>query len=140
MEKTRESFVDYCKAYIIEHIDGYEGQSHYACDLSSIITEGPNVDGTMTYSTYEAKEYLREWWDEAGEYWQYEKDNFGENLHNPFENPEAYMVCMVIEGCSSILSRCPDLEDNWNEEIELTAEIIQNIKEFVEEFNEESLF
>lgn len=140
MEKTRLSFVEYCKAYIIENIDDYEGTEVYACDFTTSITDGPNIDGTLTYSTNEAIEYLREWWYEAGEYWQYEKDNFGENQHNPFENPEAYMVCMVIEGCASILSRCPDLEDNWNDKIELTAEIIHNIKEFVEEFDEESLF
>ena len=141
MEKEKkEGFVEYCKNYILEHIDDYEGQDHYACDFAMTLTEGPNIDGSLTYSSYEAKQYLKEWWDECGEYWDYEKDNFGEHTHNPFDNPEAYMVCMVIEGVASILSNCPEIEDNWNEKIELTAEVIQNIKDYVEVFNNDSLF
>jgi hypothetical protein len=63
--------------------------------------------------------------------------NFGENTHNPFSEPEAYMVCMVIEGCNAILSKVPFIEENWNEEIELDSERIDEIKKFVEDFDEE---
>lgn len=132
-----ESFKDYCKNYILDHIDGYEGQSHYGCDFAYTLTGEPNVEGTLTYSTYEAKEYLREWWDECGEYWDYEKDNFGENIHNPFDNPEAYMVCMVIEGVNAILANEPHIEESWNDELELTKEVIEDIKKYVEEFDGE---
>ena len=63
-----ESFLNYCKNYIIDHIEDWEGQTKYACDLGNYLTEGPNIDGSLTYSTYMAKEYIREWWYEAGEY------------------------------------------------------------------------
>ena len=135
-----ESFFDYCKNYIIDNIENWEGQTKYACDLGDYLTEGPNVDGSLTYSTYRAKEYIREWWYEAGEYWEYEKNNFGENTHNPFDNPEAYMVCMVIEGVNSILSRCQYIEDNWNEEITLDEATIKIIIEQVKEQDDEELF
>jgi len=131
-----ENFVKYCKNYILDHIDEYEGQSHYGCDFAYTLTEAPNVDGSLTYSTYKAKEYLREWWDECGEYWDYEKDNFGEHTHNPFDEPEAYMVCMVIEGCSAILSQVPCIGKNWNEEIIINTEVITEIKDFVNGFDE----
>lgn len=131
-----EGFVKYCKNYILDHIDGYEGQSHYACDFAYKLTEEPNIDGSLTYSTYKAKEYLREWWDECGEYWEYEKDNFGEHPHNPFDNPETYMVCMVIEGCSAILSKVPCIDNNWNEEIVINTAVITEIKDFVNGFDE----
>lgn len=132
-----ESFKDYCKNYILDHIDGYEGQSHYGCDFAFILTEAPNADGSLTYGTNKAKEYLREWWDECGEYWEYEKDNFGEHLHNPFDEPEAYMVCMVIEGVNAILAKEPHIEESWNDKLELTEEVIAGIKEYVEEFDGE---
>ena len=138
--KKIESFFDYCKNYIIDNIENWEGQKKYACDLGNYLTEGPNVDGSLTYSTYKAKEYIREWWDEAGEYWEYEKNNFGENIHNPFDNPEAYMVCMVIEGVNSILSRCQYIEDNWNEEITLDEATIKIIIEQVKEQDDDELF
>lgn len=135
-----ETLLEYCKNYIIDHIDNYEGTMHYACDFPMTITEGPNCDGSLTYSTDNAIEFLREWWWDCGEYWKYEKFNFGENYHNPFENPEAYMVCMVIEGCNSILSRCPVIEENWNDKIEITEEVIKQIKEYVEDYDNEELF
>lgn len=135
-----ETLVEYCKNYILENIGNYENESVYGADLGYTITEGPNVDGTLTYSRAEAKEYLNEWYDDCSEYWGYEKFNFGENLHNPFDNPEAYMVCMVIEGVRSILSRCPIVDENWNEEFELDGETIKSICDYVEEFDEVSLF
>ena len=132
-----ESFKDYCKNYILDHIEGYEGQLHYGCDFAYTLTETPNVDGTLTYSTHDAIEYLREWWYECGEYWEYEKDNFGEHPHNPFDEPEAYMVCMVIEGVNAILANEPHIEKSWNDKLELTEEVIEDIKKYVEEFDGE---
>ena len=135
-----KSFLEYCKDYILDNIDDFEGNTYYACDFSSYLTEGPNIDGSLTYSTREAEEYLHEWYWDCGKYFEYEKFNFGENIHNPFENPEAYMVCMVIEGCNSILSRCPVIEDNWNEQIKFTKSVIRKIKKYVREYDNEDIF
>ncbi len=138
METKLETLTDYCKDFIISNIDGYSDQSIYGCDLGYTITEGINADGSCTYSTYKAKEYIKFWWDEASDYFQYEKDNFGENLHNPFESPEAFMVCMVIQGVNSLLSQISFIDKNWNNEIELTEKnikkIIRKIKDLKVEF------
>jgi len=123
----RLSYSDYCKNFIIDHLENFEGNKVYSCDLGSELTQGINVNGSATYSTYEAKEYLREWWDEAGEYWEYEKDNFGENIHNPFDAPEAYMACMIIEGVRSILAQVELIDKKWNDEITLTKKNIKTI-------------
>ena len=128
-----ENFSDYCRDTIIDALDSYEGQDVYTCDLAYTLTETMNADGTCTYSSAEAKDYIKEWWDEAGEYWEYENDNFGEHRWNPFDDPEAFMVCMVIEGVASMLSQCATIDENWNDSIELTAEIIEKIKEEVAE-------
>lgn len=135
-----ETFVDYCKNYILENIENYESCSEYGCDLGWKITEGANCDGSLTYSNAAAMDYLREWYEECAEYWEYEKSEFGEVSHNPFENPEAYMVCMVIAGVNSILSECPVIEENWNDLIELDSKTIKSICDYVEEFDEVSLF
>lgn len=121
-----ESFNDYCKSYIKEHIHDYVGQSEYGADLCYTITQAPNMDGSLTYSRYDAMEYLKEWWWDAADYYGYAQDNFGE-VKNPFDNPEAYMVCMVIQGVSSLLSQCSVIEKNWNDEFELTDEIADEI-------------
>lgn len=125
--KTYESFNDYLITFIKSELPEHEGRSVYACDLGNEITYAINCDGTATYSTYDAKQYIREWWDEAGEYWEYENWHFGEHLHNPFDEPEAFMVCMIIEGVSSILAQCEIIDSAWNDEIELTEETISAI-------------
>lgn len=137
-----ETFIDYCKNYILKYIGGYEGQEVYLCDLGYTLTEYPNCNGTLTYSREEAKNYIREWWDEADDYFQYEKDNFG-TPRSPFENPEAYMVCMVIEGVRALIDDAVDtlgMNDQWNDEVELTADLIEKIKGAVKEYDDERLF
>lgn len=137
-----ETFIDYCKNYVLENIDGYEGHEVYLCDLGFTLTEYPNCSGTLTYSRERAKEYLKEWYDEADDYFKYEKDNFG-TPRNPFENPEAYMVCMVIEGVRALIDDAVDtlgMNDQWNDEVELTADLIEKIKGAVEDFDDERLF
>lgn len=136
-----KTFIDYCKQYIYDHIDDYRGQKVYPCDLGFTLTEGPNCDGTLTYSREEAKNYLREWWDEADDYFDYAKGNFG-MVQNPFEHPEAYMVCMVIEGVAALISQAFDRIDgvDWNEMVELTGDLIEQITEKVNENDTYRLF
>lgn len=128
------SYSDYCKEFIKDRLQDFEGSTHYACDFASEITMAINVDGSATYSTYKAKEYLREWWDDCADYFQYEKDNFGEVLHNPFERPEAFHVCMIIQGVSSLLSQCSIIDESWNDNIEITQEVIDSILEEIENY------
>lgn len=47
------------------------------------------------------------------------------------------MVCMVVEGVNAILANEPHIEESWNNEIELTEEVIEDIKKYVEEFDGE---
>lgn len=136
-EEVFESLTDYCKDWIKLHIEDRIDQTHYACDLAYALTEGPNCDGSCTYSTYKAKRYLQAWWDDCADYLEYEKFNFGEVMHNPFDNPEAFMVCMLIEGVGSLLAKCKTIDDAWNDELTLTREVIDKILEEVDEFDVE---
>lgn len=137
-----ESFITYCKQYIYDHIDDYRGQKVYVCDLGYMLTEGPNINGTLTYSRAEAIEYLKEWWDDADDYYDYERANFGTGGHNPFGNPEAYMVCMVIEGVAALISHAFDQIEgvDGNEMVELTGDLIEQIVEKVNENDTYRLF
>ena len=130
-----KDFKEYCKDYIVDHIDEFVGQNFYGSDLCYELTQEPNSNGTLTFCREEAVCYLKDWWVDAAKYWDYEKDNFGENTHNPFDNPEAYMVCMVIEGVASILGNAPHIEDYWNDEFELTQEMAEDIKYYVTDFD-----
>ena len=133
--KDEEEFIPFCKQHILDHIDGYEGQSHYGCDLGSYLTEGMNADGTFTYSTAKARELLQAWWDDADDFSEYEEFEFGQRS-NPFENVEAFLVRMVIEGVNGLMGKLPIIDEHWNDELELTPEVIETIKEQVEELSD----
>lgn len=126
------NFNDFCKEYICGHLDEVKNVSVYACDLAYTLAESDNINGSMTYDWKTAVDYIREWWYDCADYSDYEQDNFGERS-NPFENAEAFMARMVIEGISSILSQCEIIDGNWNEQIELTPEVIETIKEQIED-------
>lgn len=124
-------FIPFCKQQILDNIDNEEGYSRYGCDLGSYLTEGMNADGSFTYSREEAKEYIKEWWDDAANYSDYEEMNWGKRETNPFDEPELFTVRMVIEGVAGIMGQLPIIEENWNDKIELTPETIKTIKEQV---------
>ena len=123
-----KSFSEFCKGYLFDRLDEYEGTTVYGCDLAYKLCEGCNVDGSITYCRQTAAEYLCEWWYDASDYSDYEQMNFGERS-NPFANPEAYMVRMVICGIGYLLSQCAVIDELWNDELELTPEVIEAIKE-----------
>lgn len=135
-----KTFVEYCKDYILDNIDDHEGRMVYLCDLGFELTEEPNASGTLTYCRKEALDYISEWIDDAADYFDYEKSKCGTN-RNPFENPEAYMVCMVIEGVRAIIDAAIEhLNLDQDEKVELSQELINDIKEFIEDFDKVKLF
>lgn len=124
-------FIPFCKQQILDNIDNEEGYSRYGCDLAGYLTEAMNADGSFTYSREEAKEYIKEWWDDAANYSDYEEMIWGKRETNPFGEPELFTVRMVIEGVAGIMGQLPIIEENWNDKIELTTETIKTIKEQV---------
>lgn len=110
--------------YIKEELPEWEGQTVYGCDLGNEITEGPNVNGIYEDDSWG---FISRHINDARDEYDYEKDNFGEVLHNPFENPEAFVVCMLINVVNSVLSQVSIIDENWNDEIELTKDVIKEI-------------
>ena len=131
-----ETFIDYCKKFICDRIDSFVGEMHYACDFASSITEEINCNPGVEFSKDEAINCIGRWIGDAAEYWDYEKYNFGEHFHNPFDKPECYVVCMIIAACDNLLMRCPTIDKFWNGKIEFTQDIIDNIKREVVKVDE----
>ena len=126
-----EEIVEWAIDYINYKLPDYEGCTTYGCDLGSLITECPNADGAYIIGIKESIDFIASHFYDARDEYEYEKDNFGEVLHNPFENPEAFIVCMLINTVEGILSQVPVIEENWNDEIELTQDVIDEILNFL---------
>lgn len=61
-----------------------------------------------------------------GDLVEYCKDNFDMVL-NPFKEPEKAHVLLLLEASQSILSKCKLIDENWNNEIELTNKVIKKL-------------
>lgn len=127
-----KSYEEYVKDFIKDELYNNIGREVYGADLGFALTESINIDGSATYNIRKAEEYIKEWWDEAADVYNYQKMNYGECLHNPFESLEKFHVCMIIEGVNSILSQCKVVDENWNNEFEITEDVYNLIIEQME--------
>lgn len=132
----RLSYEEYCKEFIVDRLGDFEGNTFHDCyELAQSITQSINIDGSATYSTWEAKEYIKEWWDDCGDFVQDYEDNFGEKPHfNVFDEPEKFHCLMVIVGVENLIQGAiftvvKENEDQEDFNFELTKELIKQLKE-----------
>ena len=126
--------IEEIKQDIISKLSDYSGASSYGCDLAYKLFEGENANGSVFCNTYRTKEYIKNNFDLFGDFLEYYQSNFGETL-NPFTEPEKCHVIFLLEAAQSILSQCAFIDANWNNQIELTDDIIQTITDEVNAFS-----
>ena len=123
---------------IIDKLNDYEESEVYSCDLAYTLFEDENIDGTFTYNTYEAKEWIKSNWEEIGEVWEelnFQFDSEFMNKNNPFENPESFMVIIILESASYLLSCCEFIDKHWNDKITLSKKNIKTITNQLKELD-----
>lgn len=128
------SFIDDLKATIKDRLQDYSGGTYYGCDLAYTLFEGENANGTVLFSTYQTKQFIAENFDLFGDLVEYVKDNLDMTL-NPFAEPEKAHVILLLESAQSLLAKLPLIEENWNNNIELTNENIEIICSQIDELS-----
>ena len=126
---------------IISRLNDYKDTTNYMCDLSSILFEYENIDGSVLYNTYQTKEFIKENFDLFGDLVEYVQDNMDYTL-NPFSEPEKAHVWLLLEASQSILSKLPTIDKFWNDEKELTPKLIKQLTKELKELkiDDEDLF
>ena len=127
------SFEDLVKNLIKIKLDEYVNNSIYGCELAYTLFEGENVDGSLTCNAYYFQEIIKKYFDEFGEIYDNFIFNSGkENSINCFEEPETFVVIMLLEKANDILSQLDFISKNWDNEIELNQKNINIIKKELE--------
>ena len=139
--KNTTNFIQDLKSTIIDRLNDYSGCSYYGCDLAYTLFEGENANGSVFCSTYKTTEFIKDNFELFGQLVNYCSDNM-DTLLNPFSEPEKAHVILLLESANSLLSQLPKIDENWNNEIELTDEIIEQITTEINdlEITEEELF
>ena len=124
-------------ADLIDHIDAYAGVDVYGSDLANLLFEGYNVDGSVTYSAYLAKQWIAKNFDDLGEIvermqeeWEY---NAGADV---FNNPEKFQTCVYLFVAEDICGQLDCVQEFWNDCETLTDERIKAIKKDLQKIAE----
>lgn len=72
-------------------------------DVAFTLWETENVNGSITFSTYESKEWIKNHFDDLDEVIEQYQFDTGEVL-NPFSSPEAFQVIITIEVTCDLIS------------------------------------
>ena len=126
---------------IISRLNEYEGTTHYICELSSILFERENTNGSVLYNIYKTKEFIKENFDLFGYLVEHLQDNMDYTL-NPFAEPEKANVWLLLEASRSILSKLPTIDKFWNDEKELSPNLIKQLTKELKalDIDDEDLF
>jgi len=127
--KENKPFMDIIRDSVSDRLDEMEGMTVVGADMASEVTMPDNMDGCFVIYTDAAKDFISHYFNEAGETFEYFKSVYGNDWNeNPFEDPSKFTFFMEEYGVETLLNDIPVINDNWDEDIELTPEIIAQIK------------
>lgn len=80
---------------MIDNLDTLDGRDGYVSELAFTLFESENINGSMTYSTYKAEQWIAEHFHDLADV---VKDMAADwdITPNPFSNPEVFMVQVVL--------------------------------------------
>lgn len=127
MEKY-EKWEDLVKDLIIDRLEDYKNVSVYACDLAYTLFENENIDGSFTCSTYWSKELIKKYFDDFATLYDEFIFNMGnENAINVFEEPEKFIVIMLLECSNMLIGQLEFTHKNYDKQIKLDNKTINKI-------------
>jgi hypothetical protein len=80
---------------MIDNLDDLEGRDGYVSELAFTLFENENINGSMTYSTYKAEEWIATHFHDLGDVVEQRAAEW-DITPNPFANPEVFMVQVVL--------------------------------------------
>lgn len=114
-----------------DQLDEYEDSTIYGGDLAYTLLEPYNIDGTYTYDTYAAMGWVTLHFEEISDI-IIEMKKTGFCPVDVFDNPEAFQVQIMLFVAGDLLGQCDTVNEFWNDEIILEKNIIDKIKDELE--------
>lgn len=129
---------DFVKSEIVCKLENFSSDNNYnyeyiqiyACNLAFKLFQR-NVDG-LFYDTVKAKKWISEHFDDLSEIieeiqFQFDKDFCDKIMLDFFNNPDCFIVVIVLEVASYLLGQCKYINENWDDKIILTNDVIDTI-------------
>ena len=100
---------------MIDNLGTIEGRDGYVSELAFTLFEGENIDGSMTYSTYKAEQWIVEHFHDLADVVEDMAADW-DITPNPFSNPEKFMVQVVLYLAESLVYESDYLRRGRDEE------------------------
>lgn len=94
--------------------------------------ESENICGVYFFNNYNARNWLKEHFDDLNEIIEELKFQFDDKYYNKilldfFNNPNRFIVFIVLEVSSYLMGKCKTIDKNWNDEIILSNELVNTL-------------
>lgn len=122
---TKE-FKEFINNYIEDELISWEGSTVYGSELWYDLTETIDMNNGYFNSYDEAFDFVKKYLSDASDAYEYYMLNLGE-CPNPFENINYYTVLMIQYGVSTQLGQSETVNSFWDNQEELTSNIIDKI-------------
>jgi hypothetical protein len=101
-----KTLLEYSVNYIVDRLQDFKGNTYNdSYELANDLTMSDNMSGSFTYNTYDAKQYIKDWFNELGDILEEYEFQFGEPLTvNPFTDSEKFHAIIVILKIEWLLS------------------------------------
>ena len=106
--------------------------NYYVSDLAFYMFESESVNGSITYSTYKAKQWIQEHFFEISEIYE---DVEQMTDTNPFKNSEEFMVAVVLYVADDIIQKCPLFKNK--ERVYTDEDIISDFENYIKKIQDE---
>lgn len=114
---------------MMDRLEDWEDMEVCLSELSWNLFEGENCNGSYWCSYYQAQEWVKEYFDDLGDVVEEMTSDWGSAPDNVFSQTESFQVQVVLYLADRLLSKSQYIQDNWNEDVVLTEEIIKQIKD-----------
>lgn len=139
--KVNPDFLEFCKEYAIRELKDMEGSSCLGCDLGYELTDTDNRVGSVFKNVTKSKQALEAWVKDYGQWYidnriglGYKESDYmiedpetGDMILDIYSDPETTATLFVINGVEDVVSQCPFIFDNWEDNIELDKKTIKII-------------
>ena len=106
--------------------------NYYVSDLAFYMFESESVNGSITCSTYKAKQWIQEHFFEISEIYE---DVEQMTDTNPFKNSEEFMVAVVLYVADDIIQKCPLFKNK--ERVYTDEDIISDFENYIKKIQDE---
>lgn len=124
------TYLDYCKNIIVDNLDTQLNRYVYMCDLYSFLFNQENE------KLEKSESYIAQWEHQLKGFYKHATEQYNGPYYSPEEHPNDFLFEAIEAGVRSLLSQCNTIDNNYNEELKLTIELVKQLKKEVNEITE----